>query len=233
MNERSLHIQTMKNEQDFIDYHYSYTELKRKENKILEYIYSLKRQINIYQEAIKEFNSETNKIIEKVKEEYNVLINLQFKEDMEQLGKSSFYRKTVDRTLGSITTKHIGGGSGKMNLINMLVQNEKSRLLDNGRTSYLNRKKNNKNETSKLNEEQHMRGDEPNLNLVVGIDPNSKNVFIFDKTSKKKSKVNLNFQGSPIVKFLNCFSTLNYNGRFYLSGGFQQPKAFLKIKLRH
>ena len=229
LNERSLHIQTMKNEQDFIDYYYSYTELKRKENKILEYISSLKRQINIYQETIKEFNSETNKIIEKVKEEYNILINLQFKEDMEQLGKSSFYRKTVDRTLGSITTKHIGGGSGKMNLINMLVPKEKSRLLDNERISYLNRKKNNKNETSKLNEEQHIGGDEPNLNLVTGIDPNSKNVFIFDKTSKKISKVNLNFQGLPIDKFLNCFSTLNYNGRFYLSGGFQHPKAFFRL----
>ena len=107
LNDKSMHIQTMKNEQDFLDYYYSYPELKKKENKILEYISSLKRQIDIYKETIKEFNSGTNRIIEKAKEDYNILINLQFREDMELPGKNSFYRKTVDRTLGSITTKHI------------------------------------------------------------------------------------------------------------------------------
>lgn len=229
LNEKSLHLQTMKNEKDFLDYYNSYSELKRKENKIVEYISSLKRQIDIYHETIKEFNSTSNRMIEKVKEDYNILINLQFKEDMEQL-KSSFYRKTVDRTLGSITTKHIGGGSGKMNLITMLVPKEKSRLMDNERISYLSKKKINKyNENSKLNEEQHIEGDEPNNNLITGIEPNTKNIFIFDKTSKKISKISLNFQGLPINKFMNCFSTLNYKGHFYLSGGFQHPKAFLRL----
>ena len=93
-----------------------------------------------------------------------------------------FASKTVDRTLGSITTKHIGGGSGKMNLITMLVPKEKSRLMDNERISYLSKKKINKyNENSKLNEEQHIEGDEPNNNLITGIEPNTKNIFIFDK----------------------------------------------------
>ena len=231
LNEKSFLLQTMKNEQDFLDYYNSYNELKKKENKILEYISSLKRRIDIYQETIKEFNSTTNRMIEKIKEDYNILINLQFKEDMEQLGKSSFYRKTVDRTLGSITTKHIGGGTGKMNLINMLVPKEKSRLIDNERISYLNKKKNKKNnEVSKLNnEQQNIGGDEANSNLITGIEPNTKNIFIFDKNSKKISKINVNFQGLPINKFMNCFATLNYKGRFYLSGGFQYPKAFFRL----
>ena len=228
LNEKSSHIQTMKNEQDFLDYYYSYSELKRKENKILDYISSLKRQLDIYKETIKEFNSGTNRIIEKAKEDYNILINLQYREDMEIL-KSSFYRKTVDRTLGSITTKHIGGGKGKMNLINMLVPKEKSKLLDNEKISYINKKKNIRNtEISKVNEENN-GGDEPKLNLFTGIEPNTKNIFIFDKNTKNVSKINLNFNGLPIDKFLNCFSTLNYNGRFYLSGGFQYPKAFFRL----
>ena len=228
LNDKSMHIQTMKNEQDFLDYYYSYTELKKKENKILEYISSLKRQIDIYKETIKEFNSGTNRIIEKAKEDYNILINLQFREDMELPGKNSFYRKTVDRTLGSITTKHIGGGTGKMNLINMLVPKEKSKLIDNEKISYINKKKIMRNsEISKVKEEN--TGDEPKYNLIAGIEPNTKNIFIFDKDTKKVSKVNLNFQGLPIDKFLNCFSTLNYNGRFYLSGGFQHSKAFFRL----
>ena len=233
LNERSLHIQTMKNEQDFIDYYYSYTELKRKENKILEYITSLKKQIESYQETIKEFNSGTNRIIEKIKEDYNTLINLQFREDMEQLGRSSFYRKTVDRTLGSITTKKIVGGSNRMSLINMLVPKEKSRLIENEKTSYINKKKSLKNsELLKLNEENNKNigtGDEPKFNLICGIEPNTMNIYVFDKITKNISKINLNFEGIVINKFLDCFSTLNYNGRFYLSGGFQYPKAFFRL----
>ena len=88
LNARSLHLQTMKNEQDFLDYYYAYNEIKRKEKKILDYISSLKRQIDSYKETIKEFNEGTNAIIEKIKEDYNILINLQFREDIEQLGKS-------------------------------------------------------------------------------------------------------------------------------------------------
>ena len=86
LNERSLHLTTMKNEQDFLDYYYIYNQIKRKEKKILDYISSLKRQIDSYKETIKEFNSGTNNIIEKIKEDYNMLINLQFREDIEQLG---------------------------------------------------------------------------------------------------------------------------------------------------
>ena len=230
LNEKSLNIQTMKNSQDFLDYYHSYSEIKKKENKILDYITSLQRQIEIYKETIKEFNTGTNNIIEKIKEDYNILINLQFKEDLEQLGKSSFYRKTIDKSLGSVTTKHLGGGSGKMNLINMLMPKDKNRLIENEKLSYLNQKKNNKMiESQKLIEQQKMGGNEANNNYITGIEPNSKNIFIFDKISKRINKINLDFQGLVIDKFLHCFSTLNYNGRFYLSGGFNNPKAFFKL----
>lgn len=39
--------------------------------------------------------------------------------------------------------------------------------------------------------------------------------------------MNLNFEGSSIDKFLICLSSLNYMGRFYISGGVQNPKIFL------
>ena len=191
LNAKSLHIQTMKNERDFLDYYYSYSEIKRKENKILECISSLKRQKDTYQETIKEFNSGSSRILEKIKEDYNFLINLQYKEDMEALGRSSFYRKTVDKTLGSITTKQLGGGTGKMSLINLLVPKERSRLIDNEKISYINKKKILKNnENAKSAEINTGGGDEPQYNLICGIEPNSKNIFIFDKNEKKVNKIN-------------------------------------------
>jgi hypothetical protein len=230
LNEKSLNIQTMKNEQEFIGYYYNYTELKRKEKKILEYLSTIRSKVDSYREILREFSSGTNRILEKAKEDYNTLINLQFYDDIEQLGKSSFYRKTIDRTLGSVTTKHIGGGSGKINLINMLVPKEKSRLIENEKKLYMNKKKSRVVEVSKLNEES-LGKDEPRLNLIFGIEPNSRNIFIFDKNNKTISKMNLNFNGLPIDKLLNCFATLNYMGRFYVSGGFQNPKNFFRLNL--
>lgn len=229
LNEKSQHLKTIKNEQDFIDYYYSYSELKRKEKKILEYLTKIRTQVESYKEILKDFYNGTNRIIENSREEYNTLINLQFYEDMEALGKSSFYRKTIDRTLGSVTTKHIGGGGGKINLINMLVPKEKSRLLDNEKKQYINKQKIKRlNESSKLNDE-NMRNDDANLNLVFGMEINTRNLFIFDKTTNQITKMNLNFNGLPIDKFLNSFATLNYMGRFYISGGIQNPKNFFRL----
>ena len=231
LNDKSLQIQTMKNEKDFIDYYYSYTELKRKEKKILEYLSNIKTNVDSYREILREFYLGTNRILDQSREDYNTLINLQFHEDMEQLGKSSFYRKTVDKTLGSVTTKHIGGGTGKINIINMLVPNGKNRLIENEKKLYKSRKKMLRSqENSKINED-NIGDDEPKLNLIYGIEPNSKNIFIFDKNNRTLSKMNLNFNNLPIDKLLNCFSTLNYMGRFYLSGGFQNPKHFFRLDL--
>ena len=228
LNNKSLELQTMKNEQDFIDYYYSYTEIKRKEKKIFEYLNKIRNQVESYREILKEFYIGTNNIIEKAKEDYNTIINLQFYEETEQLGKSSFYRKTIDKTLGSVSTKHMNGG-GKINLISMLVPKEKSRLLDNEKRSYVNKQKSKRNaEVSKLNDE-NSRNDEPKLNLVFGIEPNTRNIFIFDKTKKNTTKMFLNTEGLPIDKLLTCYASLNYMGRFYLSGGFQNPKNFFRL----
>ena len=228
LNDKSLQLQTMKNEQDFIDYYYSYTEIKRKEKKIFEYSNKIRNQVESYREILKEFYIGTNNIIEKAKEDYNTIINLQFYEETEQLGKSSFYRKTIDKTLGSVSTKHIGGGN-KINLISMLVPKEKSRLLDNEKKLYISRQKSKRTtEVSKLNDE-NSRNDEPKLNLVFGIEPNTRNIFIFDKTKSNITKMFLNTEGLPIDKLLTCFGSLNYMGRFYLSGGFQNPKHFFRL----
>ena len=47
----------------------------------------MKTQFELYKEIIKEFYSGTNRIIEKLKEDYNMLINLDFHENKEKLPK--------------------------------------------------------------------------------------------------------------------------------------------------
>ena len=86
------------------------------------------------------------------------------------------------------------------------------------------------NEASKLNDEAS-NSDSPKLNLIFGIEPNTRNVFIFDKNKKNIAKMNLKFDGLSIDKFLNCFSSLNYMGRFYISGGIQNPIYFFRSNI--
>ena len=228
LNDKSLQIQTMKNEKDFIEYYFGYTELKRKEKKIIEYLSKIRVQVESYKEVLKEFYAKTNSILEKIRDDYNMLINLQFHEDMDQLGKSSFYRKTVDRTLGSVTTKYLRSDDGKMNLLTMLDPRAKNSLINKEKRQYRDRIISKKLEVSKVNDE-NSKNDDTNLNLVFGIEPNTKNIFVFDKRTHSISKINLNFAGLSIDRLANNFSTLNYMGRFYLSGGYNQ--GFYKLNL--
>ena len=43
--------------------------------------------------------------------------------------------------------------------------------------------------------------------------------------------MNLNFEELSIDKFLNCLSTLNYMGRFYISGGVQNHKNLFRLNI--
>ena len=101
--------------------------------------------------------------------------------------KVVFYRKTIDRTLGSATTKYLRSGEGKMNLISMLDSKEKSKLINREKRSFRDKLNSRKSEVSKVNDE-NSRNDEANLNLVFGIEPNTKNILMFNKKKIQSKK---------------------------------------------
>ena len=110
---------------------------------------------------------------------------------MEQLGKSSFCRVTIDKTLGSVTTRHLKGNG--INLMTILNPDKKNRFIENEKRNYISRKKTSKvNEVSKLNDEAS-NNDSSKLNLIFGIEPNTRNFFIFDKIKKKSNKNEFKF----------------------------------------
>ena len=230
LNERSSQFKTMRNEQDFINYYNSYSERKSKEKKIFEYINKVKTQFELYKEIIKEFYSGTNRIIEKLKEDYNMLINLDFHENKEKIPKSNFNTLRNMRTSASFNKRYLRGDIGRMNLRNMLLGRDK--LLNNEKILFIKKKLKRQTEVLKINDE-NPKNDTLTLNLVFWIEPNTKNLFIYDKTTNKITKIYLNFTGLPIENLLNYFGTLNYMGRFYLSGGIQYPKNFYRLDAKN
>ena len=71
---------------------------------------------------------------------------------------------------------------------------------------YFKGKSSKNNEVSKLNYEAS-NNDSSKINLIFGIETNTKSLFIFDKITKNVTKMNLNFEVLYIDKFLNCLSS--------------------------
>jgi len=71
---------------------------------------------------------------------------------------------------------------------------------------YFKGKSSKNNEISKLNDEAS-NNDSSKINLIFGIETNTKSLFIFDKITKNVTKMNLSFELLYIDKFLNCLSS--------------------------
>ena len=66
------------------------------------------------------------------------------------------------------------------------------------------------------------------MNLLYNIEAKTTNLIIFDKESKKISKVNVDLSQCLFKKFWAYHSTLNFKGKFYISGGYATSKMLYK-----
>lgn len=67
---------------------------------------------------------------------------------------------------------------------------------------------------------------------VYNIEVATKNIFVYDATTKSLSKKELDLSNSPIKRFEAYHSTLNYNNKFYLSGGYgAAAKYFYEVNV--
>lgn len=68
-------------------------------------------------------------------------------------------------------------------------------------------------------------------NKIYATQISSKNVYIFDNSTNSITKQEIDFSESPITKFESNQSTINYNNKFYISGGsgFYSVKLFFEL----
>jgi hypothetical protein len=70
------------------------------------------------------------------------------------------------------------------------------------------------------------------LNKIYNIEVSTKNIFIYDNSTKNIYKKELNLSSTNIKRFEAYHSTINYNNKFYLSGGYGgSAKIFYEFDL--
>lgn len=228
-------IDTFISEQEFIDYYICYLNVDKKEQKILEQIDVFKKKVGVLKEILKEFISKTQKILDDTDEQYQLLKNIQFYDNSEMLKRSMLNTNTMSFT-SSFNRKY-----GNMNLATMLAPERiKNKYLKNEERSYYEKHFSNQIKSQSFhnsraignNVEEEMGQDISvyDSETLYGIEHKTQNILLYNKSTQKVSKIKINLEGLSFKKFESFLSTLNYDGKFYLSGGLSSSRSLFKLR---
>ena len=249
--EESQKETTIRLEKNFIDFYCKYSNIKNNSNKINETLVQIKKKIEILKDIFEDFHRRIENIYSDLMEEYNYIKEYKFQEDyifssnnnlstnngLPFLGNTINLEKTIN---SDIKNSHFNSSSmnqhfGKMNLVTLLSPSKDKKNYIKSIESNFKKKKsvsnigtinNNLNiNKGKIIEESY---EDTNMNLLYNIEAKTTNLIIFDKESKKISKVNVDLSQCLFKKFWAYHSTLNFKGKFYISGGYATSKMLYK-----
>ena len=247
--EESQKETTVRLEKNFMDFYCKYSSVKNNTNKINETLVQLKKKVDLFKELLEDFNKRMETIYSDLLEQYNYIKEYKFQEDyflysnnnsnnrLPLLGNNIILEKTIN---SDFKNSHLNSSSmsqhfGKMNLVTLLSSpKEKNAYIKSIESNFKERKKSsiigtithNLNDIKgKIIEESY---DDSNMNILYNIEVKTTNLILFNKESKKVSKINVDLSKYLFKKFWGYHSILNYKGRFYISGGYSTSKMFYK-----
>ena len=121
--ESSYQLDTIKNEQQFMDYYYWFTNIKQKNFKIKQEIQNLQRKKQKFYELLENFDNKIKDIHSKIDEDYKTLKKYYYNQNSEN--ENQF--RNIDSDLFSLkkySTLNNQSSTPKLNLFNLLNQND-------------------------------------------------------------------------------------------------------------
>ena len=118
--ESSYQLDTIKNEQQFMDYYYWYTNIKEKNIKIKQEIEDLQKKKQKFNELLTDFDDKIKNIFIKTDSDYKLLKNLYYNYNNEN--ENQFRNMNLNNTNSQIINNQ--SRTPKLNLFNLLNQNE-------------------------------------------------------------------------------------------------------------
>lgn len=121
--ESSYQLDTIKNEQQFMDYYYWFTNIKQKNFKIKQEIHNLQRKKQKFNELLDNFDNKVKDIYSRIDEDYKTLKKYYYNQNSEN--ENQF--RNVDSDLFSIkkfASLDNPNSTPKLNLFNLLNQND-------------------------------------------------------------------------------------------------------------
>ena len=242
LNNSCFQLDTIKNENQFMDFYYWYTNISKKNPQIKEEIKKIQILKLNFKESLETFNNFLENILSYIDKDYKSIQDTYHKKKI----------NTNENSSPSLTSKP------KLNLKTLLNQNNNIKKNNNGVIKNLNGLFNNNvnNKTSitkqentnlseinkdtknkmvnfeKISEKTFENEDSILMRYIYSTELKSQNIFCFDILTKTINKIPINFNDLCINKFENFHGTLNYNDSFYLSGGCNSPKIFYKFNYK-
>lgn len=151
------------------------------------------------------------------------------------------------RAMSEIRSSHFSSsrGFGRMNLVTLLSPPKDKKALVKMMEHQLKERKNTEGKMSsnnvnllkgslikhpsKIDENNEDTDGDVNNNLYYNAEVKTTNLVIFDAEKKQITRVKTNLNQCLFKKFEVFHSTLNYKGRFYISGGYTTGKMFYKL----
>lgn len=237
ISEKTSRLQTLKNEQELIDNYSWYLNVKKKEPHIMQQTNIMKNKVESLKEVLNLFNLSIQRIIESSEPSYMFLKNLQYYDNNgnDQMTTNGSVSKRYNSQLNQSSSIN----PGRMTLVTLLAPEKiKNDFIKQEQKNLILRKKSTMSrdlgetlqpQDTIQNEAATPGEDIPNKDVIYGIEPKTQNLFCFNIKTKKIERIKLNMEGSSIKKFEPFLSTLNYNGRFYICGGFNTSKLLFRL----
>ena len=235
---------TIRLEKNFIDFYFKYKNLMKKEDKLNNQLLEMKTKIEMLKEIINDFSKRLESLYNKIKEEYLIIKDYNLENDNNDI-ISNRINKTFNFESPKSEYKHSRNASssytlhfGRMNLITLLSnEKEKKEYIKSVTSKFkdnITKKKSsslsyNMNEINKEKIDEISESSETNninLNILYNTEIKTTNLILFHKEIKTLSKEKVDLSKCLFKKFYSYHSTLNYKGKFYISGGYLTSKMF-------
>ena len=233
-----------------LDFYIKYKSTKDSYNTINNKVNELKDKINDFKEILKELIKKTQITIESIKKEFygedlevTQLNNKRSKNNF-SLNNTFDNKSQFDTRSGKFSMKS-GNEGQRLNLVNLLSPGNNKKSFVKEIKNEVRERRSSRSPSSKLITSSNMlkhskfgknttileEDEVSNINLsdptcYYNIDISSNNLIKYSIKEKKITKIKVDINKTRIKRFEAYHSTLNFNGRFYISGGYSSNKMF-------
>ncbi len=243
---------TLSNEKDFLNFYIRYKSISENSEKINQKVFDLKNKIEIFKDVLNDLNNRIHSGINSLKK---IFLNEEFDETEIKKNNNLVNSINIDNSnfitrSGRFSSLNFNQNNDKkLNLMNLLSHSkDKKNLIKNVEQDIKERRQsrspktklhnnisfNNKNISFKkveneINEEDYKETIKGYYNIEIGTN----NLLYYSIKDKKVSKSTIEISETKIKRFEAYHSTLNYKGKFYISGGYSTSKIFYRYNSKN
>ncbi len=237
---------TLTNEKDLLNFYIKYKFINENNEKVNEKIFNLKNTIEVFKDVLNDLINRIHNGINSLKKIFfinNDLEDLELKKkniNMNLVTNSNLENSNFITRSGRFSINFNQNNDKKLNLMNLLSNSKDKKNLIKNIEQDIRERRQSRSPTTRLsnfsfnlanNKVENIKNEEEYEEPITGyynIEINSNNLIYYSIKEKKVKKSNIDLSETIIKRFESYHSTLNYKGKFYISGGYSSSKMFYR-----